>query len=256
MTPQSKVILKNVSKGFGNLTVLKDLSLSVPQGQSLVVIGGSGSGKSVMLKCLLGLLAPDAGEIYIDGQDILQATEEEWARLRPKMGMLFQNSALFDSLSVWENVAFALLQQKGISRKEARDLALEKIKAVGLKSHTADLYPAELSGGMQRRVALARAIIAEPEILFFDEPTTGLDPIVAHTINELMLNCIKELNATAITITHDMGCVGTIADQVAFLYDQKIHWEGSYQALKTTSDPYVRQFVEGRTTGPIKLDVS
>lgn len=241
--------LSHVTKSFGPKQVLTGIDLIVPKGQSMVVIGGSGTGKSVLLKCILGLVHPDGGRITLDGQDVEQAEREAFLA---RFGMLFQGGALFDSLRVWENVAFRLLRGPLARPKaEARDIAIEKLRRVGLTPETADLFPAELSGGMQKRVGLARAIAAAPEIIFFDEPTTGLDPIMAGVINELIREIVTEMGATAITITHDMTSVRAIADRVAMLHDGVIRWEGPVAELDATPDPYVQQFIHGRADGPI-----
>ncbi len=241
--------LSHVTKSFGSNHVLRGVDLVVPKGQSMVVIGGSGTGKSVLLKCILGLVRPDSGTITLDGQDVAQAEREAFLA---RFGMLFQGGALFDSLRVWENVAFRLL--RGPLRRpkaEAREIAIEKLRRVGLKPETADLFPAELSGGMQKRVGLARAIAAAPEIIFFDEPTTGLDPIMAGVINDLIREIVTEMGATAITITHDMTSVRAIADRVAMLHGGVIQWTGPVAELDATPDPYVQQFIHGRAEGPI-----
>lgn len=242
--------LRGIKKTFGENRVLQGVDLSIPRGESLVVIGGSGTGKSVMLKCILGLVAPDAGVITVDGQDASKGDRDAFLA---RFGMLFQGGALFDSLHVWENVAFRLLRGTlKRPREEAREIAIDKLRRVGLKSHVADLYPAELSGGMQKRVGLARAIAAEPEIIFFDEPTTGLDPIMAGVINDLIREIVVEMGATAMTITHDMTSVRAIADQVAMLHDGVIQWVGPVAGLDSSGDPYVDQFVHGRAEGPIE----
>jgi phospholipid/cholesterol/gamma-HCH transport system ATP-binding protein len=242
--------LENVAKSFGSNHVLRGVNLEVPKGQSMVVIGGSGTGKSILLKCVLGLVKPDGGLITLDGQDVARAEREAFLG---RFGMLFQGGALFDSLRVWENVAFRLLRGPLKRPKaEARAIAVEKLRRVGLGPQTADLFPAELSGGMQKRVGLARAIAAEPEIIFFDEPTTGLDPIMAGVINDLIREIVTEMGATAITITHDMTSVRAIADRVAMLHGGVIRWSGPVAEMDATSDPYVQQFIHGRATGPIE----
>lgn len=244
------ITLEAITKSFGSNHVLRGVDLVVPTGQSTVIIGGSGTGKSVLLKCILGLAKPDSGTITLDGVDV--RTGERDAFLA-RFGMLFQGGALFDSFSVWENVAFRLL--RGALKRpkaEAREIAVEKLRRVGLSPDVADLYPAELSGGMQKRVGLARAIAAEPEIIFFDEPTTGLDPIMAGVINELIREIVTEMGATAMTITHDMTSVRAIADRVAMLHAGKIRWEGPISEMDATSDPYVQQFIHGRADGPIE----
>ena len=243
------ITLSGVTKTFGKNRVLRGVDLTIPSGQSMVIIGGSGTGKSVLLKCILGLVHHDTGTITLDGQDVTKADRDAFLA---RFGMLFQGGALFDSLRVWENVAFRLMRGPTKRPKpEAREIAIEKLRRVGLKPETADLFPAELSGGMQKRVGLARAIAAEPEIIFFDEPTTGLDPIMAGVINDLIREIVTEMGATAMTITHDMTSVRAIADRVAMLHDGVIQWTGPIADLDTTPDPYVQQFIHGRATGPI-----
>jgi phospholipid/cholesterol/gamma-HCH transport system ATP-binding protein len=220
-----------------------------------VIIGGSGTGKSVLIKCILGLLRPDAGSIRIDGVETVGMRAADRETLMRKFGMLFQGGALFDSLRVWQNVAFGLIQGRGMGRDEARRIALEKLAAVGLGREVAMLSPAELSGGMQKRVALARAIAAEPEILFFDEPTTGLDPIMADVINDLIIECVRGLGATAVSITHDMVSARKIADRIAMLHNGRIVWHGPTAEIDRSDNPYVDQFVNGRAEGPIRMEV-
>jgi len=247
MTPRIELI--GLTKSFGSKHVLRGITLEIAKGESLVIIGGSGTGKSVTIKCILGLIQPDSGQIMIDGQAARPGNEAFLARF----GMLFQGGALFDSLPVWQNVAFRLLRGKlKRPRSEARDIAIEKLRRVGLGSSNADLYPAELSGGMQKRVSLARAIAAEPEIIFFDEPTTGLDPIMSGVINALIREIVTEMGATAITITHDMSSVRAIADKVALLHNGKLRWVGTVAEMDTTDNPYIRQFVDGKAEGPIE----
>ncbi|MBL9054850.1 MAG: ATP-binding cassette domain-containing protein [Rhodobacteraceae bacterium] len=241
--------LRGVHKSFGPNRVLRGVDLALPKGQSMVVIGGSGTGKSVLLKCILGLVRPDAGSITVEGEDALRAERDAFLA---RFGMLFQGGALFDSLKVWENVAFRLLRGPLKRPKaEAREMAIEKLRRVGLKPETADLFPAELSGGMQKRVGLARAIAAAPEIIFFDEPTTGLDPIMAGVINDLIREIVVEMGVTAMTITHDMSSVRAIADRVAMLHEGVIQWTGPVAEMDATPDPYVQQFIHGRAEGPI-----
>ncbi len=251
-----KLSLRGVKKEFGPKKVLQGIDLDVPAGKSLVVIGGSGTGKSVMIKCVLGLIRHDEGMITVDGQDIGTLDARGRDEMMHKFGMLFQGAALFDSLRVWENVAFGLIQGRGMDRKQAREIAIEKIIAVGLKPETGNLYPAELSGGMQKRVGLARAVAASPEIIFFDEPTTGLDPIMADVINKLIVEQVKGLGATALSITHDMASVRTIADYVAMIHEGKIIWTGPVGELDKSGNPYVDQFIHGRAEGPIKRRVA
>lgn len=251
-----KLALENVHKHFGDHTVLQGVNISVPKGKSLVVIGGSGSGKSVMLKCALGLMHPDEGHIYVDEEDTTEFDTDERNELMKKFGMLFQGGALFDSLPIWENVAFGLLQNTDISKRDAREIAIEKLRSVGLGAKIADQFPAELSGGMQKRVSLARAIATDPEIIFFDEPTTGLDPIMADVINDLIIKCREELGATTLTITHDMASARKIADNIAMLYRGKIIWHGKAGEIENSNNTYVDQFVHGNADGPIKMDVA
>jgi phospholipid/cholesterol/gamma-HCH transport system ATP-binding protein len=242
--------LSGVKKSFGANHVLRGVDLSLPRGKSMVIIGGSGTGKSVLLKCILGLVSPDAGVITVEGQDVTKGDRDA---LLAKFGMLFQGGALFDSMRVWENVAFRLRRGPGaLGKIEAKAVAVEKLRRVGLKPEVADLYPAELSGGMQKRVGLARAIAAEPEIIFFDEPTTGLDPIMAGVINELIREIVVEMGATAMTITHDMTSVRAIADRVAMLHDGLIRWTGPVAEMDAAADPYLQQFIHGRAEGPIE----
>jgi phospholipid/cholesterol/gamma-HCH transport system ATP-binding protein len=252
----TRLTLKNVHKSFGTKKVLQGITLDVHEGESLVVIGGSGTGKSVMLKCILGLLPADTGSIILDGQELVKSSESVLEAARQKISMLFQGSALFDSLPVWENVAFGLLQEKHVNRQEGKALAIKKLAAVGMPKEVADLYPAELSGGMQRRVALARAIASDPKMIFFDEPTTGLDPIMAGVINDLIRTSVRELGATAITITHDMASARRIADRVAMIYQGQIIWQGPIKDIEHSNNPYIEQFIHGRTEGPIQIDVS
>jgi len=243
------ITLFDVHKAFGANKVLKGIDLIVPKGTSTVVIGGSGTGKSILIKCILGLVEPDSGVITVDGVDVTTQPRDAFLA---RFGMLFQGGALFDSLPVWQNVAFRLLRGSLKRPKaEAKEIAIEKLRRVGLAPDVADRFPAELSGGMQKRVSLARAIAAEPEIIFFDEPTTGLDPIMSGVINDLIREIVAEIGATTITITHDMTSVRAIADQVAMLHAGKIRWAGPIGDLDTTSDPYVRQFVSGSPEGPI-----
>lgn len=244
------ITLENVHKSFGSNAVLRGVNLSIPRGKSLVIIGGSGTGKSVALKCVLGLIRPDSGKITVDGQDVHTAEREAFLA---RFGMLFQGGALFDSMPVWQNVAFRLLRGSlKRPKSEARDIAIEKLRRVGLKPDVADKFPGELSGGMQKRVGLARAIAAEPEIIFFDEPTTGLDPIMSGVINDLIREIVVEMGATAMTITHDMTSVRAIADDVAMLHEGVIKWTGTVADMDTSGDPYLDQFIHGRATGPIE----
>lgn len=246
-----KIMMRDVKKSFGSKVVLDGINLTVAPGESLVVIGGSGTGKSVTLKCILGLIHPDSGSIQIDGRETTSFNSSERDDLMKRFGMLFQGAALFDSLRVWENVAFALVQGRGMNPEEAREIAVKKLSQVGLGAQVADMFPAELSGGMQKRVGLARAIATNPEIIFFDEPTTGLDPIMADVINDLIVDCVKDLGATAMSITHDMSSVRKIADHVAMIHEGRIIWYGKVSDLDHSDNPYVDQFIHGRAEGPI-----
>lgn len=250
-----KIRIRGLRKVFGTKVVLDSLDLDIAAGESLVVIGGSGTGKSVLLKCILGLLTPDGGSIQIDGEEVVGLGERDLDRVRRKFGMLFQNAALFDSIPVWENVAFGLIEGKGMERGAAQEIAIEKLAAVGLSNEVAELYPAELSGGMRKRVGLARAIANEPEIIFFDEPTTGLDPIMGDVINDLIVACVRKLGATALSITHDMASARKIADRVAMLYAGRIIWEAPVAEIDRSGNPYVEQFIHGRSEGPIRMEV-
>jgi phospholipid/cholesterol/gamma-HCH transport system ATP-binding protein len=252
---RSKIEIRGLHKAFGPKHVLNGLDLEVGVGESVVVIGGSGSGKSVTLKCVLGLLQADQGSIRVDGEEVVGLRGAERERILRKFGMLFQGSALFDSLRVWENVAFGLIQGRGMERERAKEVALRKLGAVGLGPEVGELGPAELSGGMQKRVALARAIATEPEIIFFDEPTTGLDPIMADVINGLVRKCVSDLGATALSITHDMASARKIGDRIAMIYDGRIVWSGPVEEIDRSGNAYVEQFINGRAEGPIKMPV-
>ncbi len=251
---KAKIKLVDVYKSFGNKKVLDGVNLDIYPGESLVIIGGSGTGKSVTLKCILGLLSPDSGHVEIDEKRMDTLSRAEQENLRAQIGMLFQSGALFDSLSVWENVAFSLIQNQKCNPKKAKEIAIQKLSQVGLTSTIADTYPADLSGGMKKRVGLARAIATNPQIIFFDEPTTGLDPIMSDVINDLIISTVKNLGATALTITHDMCSARKIADRIAMLYEGKIIWVGTVEELDETKNPYVRQFVAGSAHGPIKIE--
>lgn len=255
MVKDIKISIRNLHKSFGKKKVLNGVDLDIETGKSLVVIGGSGTGKSVLIKCIQNLLTPDIGSIKIDGQETVGAKGRKLKDFNSKMGMLFQGGALFDSLSVWENVAFSLLENKKTDREKAKVEAIRVLRQVGLAPDVADLSPSELSGGMQKRVGLARAIITNPEIIFFDEPTTGLDPIMADVINDLIIESAKGLGATTLTITHDMASVRKIADKVAMLYKGKIIWQGTVKEMDKTDNPYVQQFINGCSQGPIKVEV-
>jgi phospholipid/cholesterol/gamma-HCH transport system ATP-binding protein len=250
-----KIKLTNVCKRFGPKIVLDGIELEVAAGESLVIIGGSGSGKSVSLKCILGLLSPDSGDIEVDGESIIGMSRAERERVNSKFGMLFQGGALFDSLPVWENVAFGLIQGQRMNRDKAKAIALEKLAAVGLGEEVGEMSPAELSGGMQKRVGLARAIATEPEVIFFDEPTTGLDPIMGDVINDLIVKCVRELGATALSITHDMASARKISDHIAMLYKGKIIWVGRTADIDNSGEPHVDQFIHGNAEGPIQMEL-
>jgi len=252
---EAHIELNDVRKAFGSKPVLNGVDIAVQRGQSLVVIGGSGTGKSVMLKCILGIIHPDSGSIRIGGEEVVGLSGSQRDKVLSRFGMLFQGAALFDSLSVWQNVAFGLIQGKNMRRREAKEIAITKLGQVGLGAEVGELYPAELSGGMQKRVGLARAIAADPEIIFFDEPTTGLDPIMADIINDLIVDCVKRLGATTISITHDMASARKIADDIAMIYKGRIIWQGKAADVDDSGNPYVEQFIHGSAQGPIQMEV-
>jgi phospholipid/cholesterol/gamma-HCH transport system ATP-binding protein len=251
----NKIEIRGLHKSFGSKKVLTGVDLDIAVQESVVIIGGSGTGKSVLLKCILGLMQPDAGSIKIDGEEVTTMTRRERQQIMRKFGMLFQGGALFDSLRVWENVAFGPMQADGMARAEAKKIALAKLAAVGLSADVAELSPAELSGGMQKRVSLARAIAREPEIIFFDEPTTGLDPIMSDVINDLIVKSVKGLGATAVSITHDMISARKIADRIAMIFGGKIIWHGATSEIDHSGNPYVDQFIHGHAEGPIQMQV-
>jgi phospholipid/cholesterol/gamma-HCH transport system ATP-binding protein len=253
MTP--KIRIRNLRKSFGEKLVLDGIDLDIMPGTSMVVIGGSGTGKSVLLKCILGLLEPDSGTIEIDGTNILTLPRHEQEGARSRIGMLFQNGALFDSLPVWENVVFGLLAQRRLRRADGRAHSADFLAEVGLAASVGDLYPSELSGGMQKRVALARAIAARPDIMFFDEPTTGLDPIMGAVIDDLLVNCVKHLGSTAVAITHDIASARRIGDAAAMIHRGKIIWQGPASELMESGNPIVDQFTHGRREGPIQMEL-
>ncbi|WP_417449008.1 ABC transporter ATP-binding protein [Kordiimonas sp.] len=255
MNKKTMIRLENVHKSFGPKQVLKGIDLSVAKGESMVIIGGSGTGKSVMLKCILGLLTPEKGKVWVNEEDVTHLRGRARKGVMSKFGMLFQGAALFDSLPVWENVAFGLIQGQGMNKADAREIAIEKLRRVGLSPDVGELSPAELSGGMQKRVGLARAIASEPEIIFFDEPTTGLDPIMADVINDLIVECVQDLGATTLSITHDMASARKIADRIAMLYHGEIIWEGSKADVDNSGSEYVDQFIHGRAQGPIEMEI-
>jgi phospholipid/cholesterol/gamma-HCH transport system ATP-binding protein len=246
-----KLELKGVKKRFAGKGVLEGVDIAVERGKSLVIIGGSGQGKSVTIKIAIGLMQPDAGKVLVDGRDVTRLNASGRRRLASEFGMLFQGAALFDSLTVWENVAFRLINADKVGRKEARDRAVAALGRVGLKPDVADLYPGELSGGMQKRAGLARAVVAEPAIIFFDEPTTGLDPINADVINDLIVEQVKRLGCTAVSITHDMASARKIGDEIAMLHNGQIIWRGPTAEIDRSGNAYVEQFIHGRAEGPI-----
>ena len=265
------VTLQNIHKQFGSKKVLQGFDLEIMRGESMVIIGGSGTGKSVLLKCILGLLQPDQGTITIDGKKTAGISQKNQQAINRRIGMLFQNAALFDSLPVWENVAFGLLQgdhkedhkedqakrisPKRISRQAAMDIAISKLELVGLGADVAQLYPDELSGGMRKRVGLARAIADDPDLILFDEPTTGLDPIMGHVIDDLIVKLVHELGATALSITHDMASARRISDRMAMLYQGRCIFQGETGRIDETDNPYVHQFITGSARGPIQMEV-
>lgn len=255
MTAEPKIRLRGVTKAFGAKRVLDGVDLDIAAGQGVVILGGSGSGKSVTIKCILGLIAADAGTIEIDGRDVLRMPRREREATLDRIGMLFQNGALFDSLPVWENVCFKLLAQKRVTRAAARDRAAEVLAQVGLAASVGDLSPAELSGGMQKRVALARAIAAQPDIIFFDEPTTGLDPIMGAVIDGLIVDCVQRLGATAVSITHDMASARRIGQTAAMIHRGRIIWTGPAATLGHSGNAMVDQFANGQREGPIQMEL-
>ncbi|HXP77422.1 MAG TPA: ATP-binding cassette domain-containing protein [Stellaceae bacterium] len=250
-----KIAVRSVRKSFGRKVVLDGLDLEIGVGESVVVIGGSGTGKSVLAKCIIGLMQADGGSVKIDGEEMVGRSAGERERVMRKFGMLFQGAALFDSLPVWENVAFGLIQGRNVARAEAKRTALDTLAQVGLGPEVGELRPSELSGGMQKRVALARAICVEPEIIIFDEPTTGLDPIMADVINDLIIKCVRQLGATAMSITHDMVSARKIADRIAMIHKGRIIWSGPTAEIDRSGNPFVEQFIHGRAEGPIQMEV-
>ncbi len=255
MSTPPKIHLANVCKSFGPKDVLTGIDLDVATAESVVVIGGSGTGKSVLLKCVLGLLTADSGTIEVDGADVSKLAANDRDETNNKFGMLFQGGALFDSIPVWENVAFGLIQGKGLNRADAKERSIETLAKVGLSKDVGELSPAELSGGMQKRVGLARAIAGSPEIVFFDEPTTGLDPIMADVINDLIVTCVKDQGITALSITHDMASARKIGDRIAMLYQGKLIWIGAADDVDHSGNAHVDQFVNGRADGPIHMEL-
>ena len=255
MNQPPKIQVRDLRKAFGPKVVLDGVNVDIAAGESLVVIGGSGTGKSVLIKNIIGLLQPDSGSIKIDGEEVTTMSPRERERVTAKFGMLFQGAALFDSLQVWENVAFGLIQAAGMKPREAKEKALDTLIRVGLEPAISDLYPAELSGGMQKRVGLARAIATTPEIMFFDEPTTGLDPIMGSVIDELIIDCVRQLGAAALTITHDMASARRIGDRIAMLHRGRIIWQGRVDEIDASGNDHVEQFIFGRAEGPIQMEM-
>jgi len=247
----AKIAIRGLTKSFGEKHILRALDLDVRTGESLVVIGASGTGKSVLLKSIVGILTPDSGSIKIDGEEVVGLTGNARDRTNRKLGMLFQGAALFDSLPLWENVSFGLMSAHGIGRPEARRIAMECLKQVGLQKDDIERFPADISVGAQKRVGLARAIASRPQILFFDEPTTGIDPVMGDIIDRLIVKCVKELGGTALTITHDMESARRIGDRVAMIYKGKIVWVGDVDRINNSDNEYVDQFIHGRIDGPI-----
>lgn len=248
---EPKIKVENLHKSFDTKKVLDGVNLEVYDKESLVILGGSGSGKSVLIRSITSLLDIDSGKIFIDGQDITNLSPSKKSKIMDKFGFLFQGGALFDSLKIWENVAFRLINTEKIHKEDAKAIAIDKLRVVGLNESVANLYPSELSGGMQKRVSLARAICTDPEIIFFDEPTTGLDPIMSDVINNLIIKSSKSVGATTITITHDINSARKIADKVALLYKGKIIWQGSVKEMDETDNPYINQFIHGNSKGPM-----
>ncbi len=250
---KTKIKVENLFKSFDSKHVLKGVNLEVKEKESLVILGGSGAGKSVLIKSMASLMIPDSGKIIIDGEDILQMKESQKTKIMHKVGFLFQGGALFDSMKIWQNVAFRLINSENIHKDDAKAIAKDKLKVVGLGEEILDLYPSELSGGMKKRVSLARSICADPEIIFFDEPTTGLDPIMSDVINDLIVKSSKSVGATTITITHDINSARKIADKIALLYNGEIIWQGSVEEMDKTDNPYIKQFINGKAEGLMKF---
>lgn len=235
---------RNLHKSFGKNQVLSGLNLDIVHGETIVILGGSGSGKSVLLKHTIGLLKPDSGEIYVDGEEITNLNEAQLIPVRRKVGVLFQAGALFDSMNVHENVAFGLKEHTNMDDEEIAVKVKEKLSLVEM-DNVEHLMPSDLSGGMKKRVALARAIALDPQAILYDEPTTGLDPIIARTINKMIRNLQKQLEVTSIVVTHDITSAFTVADRIAFLYDGKIKFLGTVEKAKNTDEPLLRNFIRG-----------
>lgn len=251
-----KIVLEGVTKSFGDNHVLRGIDLTVNDGESVVLIGGSASGKTLVLKCILGLVTPDSGSIRIDGQETVGLSEKEREKLFDRTGMLFQQSALFDSQTVWENVAFRLLQDKSRSVADSKSLAVDKLASVGMTADVGELLPSEISGGMQKRVGFARAIANDPEIVLLDEPTAGLDPIMTNVVNDLILDGVQQLGATVLSITSNMSGARKVADRIAMIHDGRIIWTGRENQVDDSGNPYVDQFIHNRAEGPIKMAVT
>ncbi|MDG1436580.1 MAG: ATP-binding cassette domain-containing protein [Rickettsiaceae bacterium] len=253
MTENLKIQIKSLHKSFGNHHVLKGINLEVKKDSSLVILGGSGSGKSVLIKSIVGLITPDSGSILYDNKDSINISSKERLAILENCGYLFQAGALFDSLNIKENITFFAQKIYSLNKNDVTDLARSKLQSVGLPDRILNSYPSELSGGMQKRVALARAICTNPKIIFFDEPTTGLDPIMSNVINDLIIKIREELGATTITITHDMESARKIAKEVAFLYDGKILWSDSINKMDKADNKYLQQFITGSAKGVVTL---
>ena len=253
MESKELIQLKNVNKSFGDRKVLVNVNLQVYAGETLVIIGRSGVGKSTILKLMAGLAMPDSGEVWIEGEEICHLKEDELNELRKKMGVVFQYAALFDSLTVFENIAFRLLRDFKMTRRAAVEVVRQKLELVGLKDDLLDLKPAQLSGGMRKRVGLARAIAVNPEIILYDEPTSGLDPVTSEAINDLILDMQKKLKMTSVVVTHDMHSAYKVANRIAMIYDGKIIEIGTPDEIKKSRDPYIVQFVTGSVEGPMPV---
>jgi phospholipid/cholesterol/gamma-HCH transport system ATP-binding protein len=244
--------IEQLRKSFGLQIILDGVDLTINRGDSIVIIGQSGTGKSVLLKHLLRLMEPDSGKIVFDGADISTLDSQELVVMRRRFGMLFQSAALFDSMSVEENVGLGLKESRQFSPKQIQDAVMEKLEMVGL-ADAAEKYPAELSGGMRKRVGLARAIANNPEVLLYDEPTTGLDPITADVINDLIVELNSKLHVTSISVTHDMTSAFKIADRIVMLYQGKVEFDGTPEQTRATNNAVVQQFITGRASGPIQV---
>lgn len=240
--------LRNIHKSFGSQKVLRGLNLVIPEGKITVIIGRSGEGKSVLLKHMLGLISPDAGQVLVDSTDICSLADFELNQVRKNFGMLFQNAALFDSMTVFDNIAFPLVEHAPLSDKEIAVRVEHLVALVGLKAETVKKFPSQLSGGMRKRVGLARAIALQPRNLLYDEPTTGLDPVMTDVIDHLILNTQKKLGVTSVVISHDIKATFAIADKIAMLHEGEILLEGPPEVFQKTTNVYVRNFLEGRAS--------